>query len=68
MQAFLFPETFIHLQESDYLRLVYHLYDSEGSDSEDEAEQRKNREKLAALKAKLRQAEQKHLVNLALVG
>ncbi len=35
---------------------MYHLYDSEGSDSEDEAELREKREKLAALRTKIRQA------------
>ena len=35
---------------------MYHLYDSEGSDSEDEAERKEKREKLAALQAKLKQA------------
>lgn len=44
------------IQESDYLRLVYHLYDSDGSDSEDEAERRGKRERLAALQSKLKQA------------
>lgn len=34
---------------------MYHLYDSEGSDSEDEAERREKRERLAALEAKLKQ-------------
>lgn len=46
--------TLLFYQESDYLRLVYHLYDSEGSDSEDEADRREKRERLAALEAKLK--------------
>lgn len=41
-------------QESDYLRLVYHLYDSEGSDSEAEEEVRLKRERLVQLQQKLR--------------
>jgi len=41
---------------------VYHLYDSQGSDSEDEEEARKKREKIANLHAKLRQVKKKFLM------
>ena len=42
------------IQESDYLHLVYHLYDSDGSDSEAEQEERERRERLASLHARLK--------------
>ncbi len=42
------------IQESDYLHLIYHLYDSEGSDSEAEEEEKQRRARLAALQAKLK--------------
>ena len=41
-------------QESDYLHLIYHLYDSDGSDSEAEEEEKQKRARLAALQAKLK--------------
>lgn len=45
---------YVGQEESDYLRLVYHLYDSEGSDSEEEAEARLKREHLEERQRKLK--------------
>jgi hypothetical protein len=49
---------YTHIQESDYLHLIYHLYDSEGSDSEAEEEEKQRRARLAALQAKLKLVKQ----------
>ncbi len=45
---------FVSRDESDYLRLVYHLYNSEGSDSEEEEEARLKREHLEERQRKLK--------------
>ncbi len=45
---------FVSRDESDYLRLVYHLYDSEGSDSEEEEEAKLRREQLQERQRKLK--------------
>ncbi|XP_064390453.1 uncharacterized protein LOC135338299 isoform X2 [Halichondria panicea] len=44
---------YVSRTESDYLRLVYHLYDSEGSDSEEEEEAKLKREHLEQQHRKL---------------
>ena len=44
----------LHPQATDYLGLVYHLYDSDGTDSETEEEKRVQRQKLAELHCRLK--------------
>ena len=44
---------YVSRTESDYLRLIYHLYDSEGSDSEEEKEATLKREHLQQQHKKL---------------
>lgn len=41
-------------QATDYLGLVYHLYDSDGTDSETEEEKKEQRQKLAELHRRLK--------------
>eukprot|EP00731_Ephydatia_muelleri_P016880 Em0009g1304a len=50
---------FVSRQATDYLGLVYHLYDSDGTDSETEEEKRVQRQKLAELHCRLKAREAK---------
>lgn len=43
-----------HPQATDYLGLIYHLYDSDGTDSETEEEEKARRQQLAELHHRLK--------------